>query len=121
MKKCTLKANCKITSETIIDSISITDEFNERELDSCIHSFDTADHKITIFIAEKYFYRITSTLTITLIIDQTEEATTIEVISGGGKRSNSLGFALTSWGAEKSALNDVIVTLKQLGFAEVTK
>lgn len=81
MKKCKLKANCKITCETILNSVDISSEFFEGEMDSYIYSFDTAGHKITIYIKEKYFYRIKSTITVTLIIDQTEEDTTVEIVS----------------------------------------
>ena len=128
MEECKLKVNCKIATETILDSVRISGKFAEEELGSYLRSFDIAGHQITIYIAEKYFHRITSTLTVTLIIDQTEESTSVEVISGGGKIttasryvfSTALGSrALGSLGAEKRALKDIIASLQQLGFTEI--
>ena len=48
MEKCKLKANCKITSETILNSVNLSDEFVENEMGSYINSFDSAGHSITI-------------------------------------------------------------------------
>ena len=119
METCKLKSNCKITSKAIIDSLGVADDYIEEETGSYINNFDVGNHKITVYIIERYFYRITSTLTVTFVIDQTEEYTTVEIISGGGKISNSWGFWFASWGAEKRALKDAIDSLKQLGFEEV--
>ncbi len=72
------------------------------------------DYKITIFIAEDYYFRINSTLTLTVIVEETDNETTVEVVSSGGKEG-ILGF---SYGAEKSAVNRIVELLRENGFAE---
>lgn len=119
MKTCKLKANSEITSKDILNTIRTLEDFDEEGNDLYTRSLETTEHKITVLVVERYFYRITSTLTVTLIIDQTEEATTIDAISGGGKVSNAFGFWLASFGAEKSALDEVTTALKRLGFEEI--
>ena len=121
MEKCKLKANGRVESERIIESIKLFGETGEEDTDSYINHFEVGDHKFTVYIEERYFYRITSTLTVTVLIDQTETDTTVEIISGGGKTSNAWGLWFTSWGAENRALKDVIAPLEQLGFVKMSE
>lgn len=71
------------------------------------------NRKITIFIAEDYYFRISSNLTLTVIAEETADKTTVEIISSGGK--TSWGF---SYGAEKSAVKRIVQLLKDNGFTE---
>lgn len=112
MKTCKLKANRKITSANILDTLTASDKFAEREVGSYVNSFVCGDHKITVYTSECFYARIDSTLTVILIIDEGTYETTVDIISTGGKA----GFALISFGAEKSALNNVLSSLKQMGF-----
>ena len=112
MKVCKLKSNCKITCEYIVNALGSSDKFVERELASHIISFISGDCKITVYTSEFYYNRISSTLTITLVIEETKEDTVVNLISSGGKAR----MALTSLGAESSALNIVLSTLKKIGF-----
>lgn len=70
--------------------------------------------KITIYIAEDYYYRINSTLTLTVIVEETADKTTVEIISSGGK----VGLLGLSYGSEKSAVNRIVQLLKENGFTE---
>ena len=71
--------------------------------------------KIIIFIAEDYYLRINSTLTLTVIVEQTISQTSVEVVSSGGK-SGLLGY---SSGSEDSAVNRVVKFLKAYGFSVI--
>lgn len=71
------------------------------------------NRKITIFIAEAYYYRLSSYLTLTVIIEETDDKTTVEIISSG-----KVGFFGLSYGAEKSAINHIVQLLKENGFTE---
>lgn len=71
------------------------------------------DRKIIIFIAEEYYYRIKSNLTLTVIVEETADKTTVEIISSGGKGDWGVSF-----GAEKSAAKHVVQLLKENGFTE---
>ena len=75
----------------------------------------TDNRKITVYIAEDYYLRIGSTLTVTVIADETPEMTTVEIISSGGKG----GRFMLSWGAEKSAVNRIVEILVENGFKEL--
>ncbi len=79
-----------------------------------IKKIESGNSKIIIFIAEEYYYRIKSNLTLTVIVEETSDKTTVDVISSGGK--TSMGF---SYGAEKSAMKDIVQLLKEKGFAEL--
>ena len=68
--------------------------------------------KIMIFIAEDYYLRITSTLTLTVIVEQTIDQIFVEVVSSGGR----MGY---SSGAEDSAVNRVVKFLKAYGFSVI--
>ncbi len=72
------------------------------------------NRKITIFIAEEYYYRINSNLTLTAIAEETADKTTVEIISSGGKG----GLWGLSYGAEKSAAKRIVQLLKENGFKE---
>ena len=71
--------------------------------------------KIVIFIAEDYYFRINSTLTLTVIVEQTIDQIFVEVVSSGGK-SGLLGY---SSGSEDSAVNRVVKFLKAYGFSVI--
>ena len=71
------------------------------------------NRKATIFIAEAYYYRIGSYITLTVIIEETVDKTTVEIISSGG--SSYWGFSL---GAEKDAIKRIVQLLKENGFIE---
>lgn len=68
-----------------------------------------------IFIAEDYYHRISSTLTLTVIVEQTIDQIFVEVVSSGGK-SGLLGY---SSGSEDSAVNRVVKFLKAYGFSVI--
>ena len=71
--------------------------------------------KIIIFIAEDYYFRINSTLTLTVIVEQTISQTSVEVVSSGGKD----GLLSISYGAEQSAVDRVVGFLSVYGFTEI--
>ena len=71
--------------------------------------------KIIIFIAEDYYLRINSTLTLTVIVEQTISQTSVEVVSSGGKE----GLLSISYGAEQSAVDRVVDFLSVYGFTEI--
>ena len=71
--------------------------------------------KIMIFIAEDYYFRITSTLTLTVIVEQTIDQIFVEVVSSGGES----GFLGHSSGSEDSAVNRVVKFLKAYGFSVI--
>ena len=72
------------------------------------------DRTITIFVAEEYYFRINSTLTLTVIVEETVDETTVEIVSGGGRE----GLVGLSYGAEKSAMKRIVKLLKENGFRE---
>ncbi len=72
------------------------------------------DCTVTIFVAEAYYFRINSTLTLTVFIEETADETTVEIVSGGGKE----GLVGLSYGAEKSAMKRIVKLLKENGFTE---
>jgi hypothetical protein len=71
--------------------------------------------KVMIFIAEDYYFRINSTLTLTVIVEQTINQTSVEVVSSGGKD----GLLSISYGAEQSAVDRVVDFLSVYGFTEI--
>lgn len=73
--------------------------------------------KIMIFIAEDYYHRISSTLTLTVIVEQTLNQTSVEVVSSGGKEGYH--YFSFSYGAEQSAVNRIVNFLTVKGFTEI--
>ena len=69
--------------------------------------------RVTIFIAEDYSFRISSTLTLTVIVEESTNGTAVEIISSGGK--GAWGF---SYGVEKNAVKRIVKMLKENGFRE---
>ena len=76
-----------------------------------VERFDKNDCKVTIFMAEKYFFRIKSNLTLTTIVERSTDKIAVIVITSGG----SSGMGLT-WGAEKSAAEPILDLLEENGF-----
>ena len=76
-----------------------------------VERFDKNDCKVTIFMAEKYFFRIKSNLTLTTIVERSTDKIAVIVIASGG--SSGMGLTL---GAEKSAAMPILDLLKEDGF-----
>lgn len=76
--------------------------------------FECGNCILTIFIIEEFYLRIASDLTLTVIVEEAADKTSVEIITGGGKE----GFLGLSFGAEKSAANRVVKLLKENGFTE---
>ncbi len=70
--------------------------------------------KTTIFIFEEYYFRISSNLSLTFIINETSNETAIDIISSGGT-SGLLGI---SYGAEENAVNRIVQLFRDNGFIE---
>lgn len=70
------------------------------------------DHSVTIFIYEEYFFRIKSTLSVSIILEQDENGSKVELISSGAK----IGLMDITYGAEKAALKPIIEKLIEIGF-----
>ena len=64
---------------------------------------------LTILMYEVFFFRIRSDLSVTIISDERERGTTVEVIAAGGH----------GLGAEKSAIVEVAKRFKAAGFSEI--
>ena len=79
-----------------------------------VRRIDGSNCRTTIFIAEEYYLRINSTLTLTVIVEESAYGKSVDIISSGGK-SGLLGL---SYGAEQSAVKHIINLLKANGFTE---
>lgn len=113
MKICKLKSGTTCASKTIVDSLLKVVDSVDRPL---IRQFVEDKHKLTILIIEDYYFRNNATLSITIIIDERIEYSTVEVISNGGK----VGLLQISYGAESSAVKKMVRCLNSMGFVEVT-
>ena len=74
---------------------------------------ESENSKTTIFIAEAFYYRMLSHITLTVIVEETADKTTVEIISSGG--NSYWGF---SYGAQKDAIKRIVRLLKENGFTE---
>lgn len=85
------------------------------ENENFIKEIENENCKVTVFIAEDYYYRINSTLTLTVIVEAVADKTTVDIIASGGK-TGLLGF---SYGAEGSVVKRVVKLLEENGFSEI--
>ncbi len=99
-----------ILSEQIASSFSSTDGVYTKKI-------AVGSYKITIYVAENYYYRTNSTLSLTLILEEKENEITAEVIASGGK-TGLFGF---TYGTEKSALNKMVDILLEYGFVQINE
>ncbi|MBR3272045.1 MAG: hypothetical protein IKI59_08980 [Clostridia bacterium] len=108
----------ELTARNIADIDAVlTDWFSSQAFSDdgfYIKRIERQDCTITIFVAEEYYFRINSTLTLTVIVEETVNETIVEIVSGGG-REGLVGF---SYGAEKSAMKRIVTLLKENGFRE---
>ena len=112
MKTCKLKSNAPCAHD-IITKCLIEDLYSEEQ--PFVRHFIQDNHTLTILVAEDYYLRINSTLSVIVIIDERAEFTEIEITANGGKS----GLLQEGYGAEKSAVKKMVKILKQLGFIEV--
>lgn len=70
------------------------------------------NHFVTIYVYEEYFFRINSTLSVTVIIEQGENGLIVDLISSGAK----IGLGDLTYGAEKAALKPLVEKLVEFGF-----
>lgn len=114
MKICKLKSTSVCSSDSVISQIKLL--FENSDGAPFIKNVYALNRSVTIFIAESYYYRTNSDLTITVIVEEQPEYTTVDVISSGGK----VGVFQISYGAEDNAVKKVIKALQQLGFDEIS-
>jgi len=114
MTKSRLVAQEEVDTESILDGISSLELFSDDGF--FIEKFESGNGKVTVFVAEDYYIRINSTLTLTVIIQENTDKTTVDIISGGGKT----GWLGLSYGAEKSAVKRIVRLLEDNGFIEQT-
>ena len=112
MRKNRLISQNKVEIESVLNDWFSSNVFSEDGV--FIKRIEGKNCKITIFIAEDFYFRINSTLTLTVIVEETADKTTVEIVSSGGKTRLS-GF---SYGAEKSAVKRIVRLLKENGFSE---
>lgn len=108
MEKNTLISRNKVEIEKILCELFTSNDsvFTKK--------IEYGDCKITVFIVEDYYLRINSNLTLTVIVEETADKTTAEIISSGGK----VGLGGLSYGAEKRAAKSIVKLLKENGFTE---
>lgn len=70
------------------------------------------DRSVTIFIYEEYFFRINSTLSVSIILELNESGSKVELIASGAK----IGLMDITYGAEKASLQPIIEKLVEAGF-----
>ena len=106
MKKLVLRKEEAVDIERLIDV--------KVETDSGVYKrvFPTKWGSITLLIFERYYHRIGTDLSITLISDKRENETTVEIIAAGGKTS-VLQFDFET---EKSATKSIAGILINDGF-----
>lgn len=111
MRKNRLVSQIKVDTESILykwfSSVLSGDNF-------FIKTITLENSKVIIFIAEEYYFRINSNLTLTVIVEETSDKATVEVISSGGKT----GLWGLTYGAENSAAKRIVRLLKENGFTE---
>lgn len=107
MKIVTLHSNI---NKTNIRSIIADEIDNQNEVyEKCVTYQDCS---VTLFIYEEYFFRINSTLTVSIILEQDENGSKVELISSGAK----IGLADITYGAESASLKPIIEKLLEIGF-----
>lgn len=111
MKSCRLISRNKVNIENILNEWFSSKVYSEDGI--YIKRIQDESRRITIFIAEDYYLRINSTLSLTVIVEETADKKAVEIISSGGKA------ALFSWGSENSAVKRVVKLLKENGFEEI--
>ena len=111
MKKYALISKEKVDVEKIF-----RDYFSKRyvpEKSIFIDHIDKNECKVTIIIAEFYYFRINDNLSTTIIVEENPGEMSIKVIaSGGGVDGDPLG----SLGAEKNAGKRIVKLLEENGF-----
>lgn len=79
-----------------------------------IKKINGENFQTTIFIVDCFYLRINSTLSLTVIVHETDFETTVDIISSGG----TTGLLGISYGAEKSAVDRFIQFFKDKGIIE---
>ncbi len=102
----------RLYTNGMVDIESILNDWFSNEMHKHIESFDKNGCKVTIFIADKYFLRINSTLTLTTIIERSPNNITAVVITSGGAE----GLFGYTYGSEQSAAKPILKLLKENGF-----
>lgn len=112
MEKIKLISQNKVEIEGILSNWFSSKTFSDDKF--FVKKIEGEDLRITVFIAEDYYLRIDTTLTLTVIVENAADRTAVEIISSGGKEG-LLGF---SYGAEKNAVKRIVKLLKENGFTE---
>ena len=114
MERIRLISQNKVNIESILSdwlsSNTFSSMFSEDEVFT--KKIEGKNSKITIFIAEDYYFRISSTLTVTVIVEEAADKTTVDIVSSGGK----MGLFGISRGAEESAVLRIVELLEENGF-----
>lgn len=109
MKRVRLEGPQKVDIKAIAD-VELNGDFGTHE-----RLFKTPWGFVKILLYEEYYFRIESDLTVTVIYEEKQDKTEIEIISSGGK----VGIGAISYGAEKAALTGLTKRLIKEGFTLV--
>lgn len=71
-----------------------------------------ADGKVTLLCFEKFYFRTSSSAALTIMANETEDATEVEIVSLAGGE----GLLNISWGANQDFAQKAINVLKRHGF-----
>lgn len=98
----TIKTNIR---SIIVDELGDKEELYEKSI-TCNNCY------ITVYVYEEYFFRINSTLSVTVILEQKEDGSVVDLISSGAK----IGLGDITYGAEKASLKPLVEKLIEAGF-----
>ena len=103
----------KVNMDDILNMDVFFDIFLSRDV--FVENYVSTDKKLTIYIAEPYYMRIESNLSVTVIVEELDDKVNVDIISSGGQK----GFWGLSWGAESNATDKVASLLELYGFVEI--
>lgn len=112
MEICKLKSYLKLSSDCVIDRLFAVNALSDNEY--FFRRFDEDNHVLSILIAEEFSLMDSGTISVTIIIDEKSDHTTVEIISNGG----SVSFLALSYGAESRIAEKIVKALLPIGFGE---
>ena len=101
-----------IEAETFFDALDRLNRYQDTEEVARVEKRFADGAEVYFIVYEKYFMRVESYVSLSILFTKTDLRSSVELVSSGGGD----GLLNISWGAENSFTNDCAEVLESLGF-----
>ena len=107
-----MRANGSVDTDKFFETLNRLNRYQDAEEVARVGKRFSNGAEVYFIVYEKYFMRVESYVSLSILFTRTEQNSSVELVSSGGGG----GLLNFSWGAENDFANDCVEALESLGF-----